>query len=507
MANSELPQPNKYTKSLTYLCMGKSVIVIGSGISGLAASIRLARKGYMVTVLEANDHPGGKASQIQLGGFRFDTVPSIFTLPEEIVELYELCGLKIEDHFEYRRLDTICKYFYPDGTELIGYSDKEKFIQETHEKTGEPRVNIEGALEKSAFLFENLSPLLIQKPLHKPSTWLNRNALKSLMQLPKFDLGKTMHEVNKTQFEQCKTIQLFNRYATYNGSDPFQAPATLNFIPHLEFGLGAYFPKKGMYDITRSLYNLAKTTGVKFQFGARVKRIIVHEGVAKGVDTMMGFHKADRVVSNMDAVATYKRLLKDQSQPRRLLKQPRSSSALIFYWGIKKYFPQLDLHNVFFSKDYPGEFEHIFQKESISEDPTVYLNISSTQKPDDAPEGCQNWFTMINVPHDSGQDWDHLIAQARINILKKLSTALNTDIEPLIVAESVLEPRLIEAKTSAWQGSLYGNSFNDKYAPFRRHPNFSKDIKNLYFCGGSVHPGGGIPKSLCSAKIMVDNFR
>lgn len=486
--------------------MSKSVIVIGAGIAGMAAAIRLAKKGEIVTVLEANKYPGGKLTEISLKGYRFDAGPSLFTLPEEIEQLFELCGLNTEDYFPYKRLDTTCHYFYPDGTFIKAHADKDKFIHEVADKTGESKKKLSEVLNHSEFLYNELSPLFMHRSLHRKRTWLGRQAMKAYTQLSKFDFNRSMHRANRKRLDTDKAVQLFDRYATYNGSDPYQAPATLNIIPHLEFGKGAYFPVNGMHSITMSLYELAKKVGVNFQFDNKVKNIVVHEGKAKGVNTAMGFHKSDRVVSNMDVVGTYKYLLKGQSQPKRLLNQPKSSSALIFYWGIKKEFPELDLHNIFFSANYKAEFEHIFRKGDIYDDPTVYINITSTQKPDDAPAGCQNWFVMINVPNNQGQDWDALIAEARNNILKKLSQHFGEDIEALIEVEDTLDPRSIELRTSSAQGALYGNASNNKYAAFLRHPNFSGKIKHLYFCGGSVHPGGGIPLCLLSAKIMAENY-
>jgi phytoene dehydrogenase-like protein len=194
-------------------------------------------------------------------------------------------------------------------------------------------------------------------------------------------------------------------------------------------------------------------------------------------------------------------------KPQKLLTQAKSSSAVIFYWGIAHSFAQLELHNIFFSADYEAEFKHIFQHHNLYQDPTIYINITSKEKPDDAPEGCENWFVMVNAPHNSGQDWDSLIADLRQNVIQKLSRLLKTDIAPLIVSEMLLDPRSIESRTSSAQGALYGNSSNNRYAAFLRHANFSTQIKNLYFCGGSVHPGGGIPLSLLSAKIATEFIR
>jgi phytoene dehydrogenase-like protein len=189
----------------------------------------------------------------------------------------------------------------------------------------------------------------------------------------------------------------------------------------------------------------------------------------------------------------------------KILNQERSSSALIFYWGIKRAFPQLDLHNIFFSNDYEKEFHTIFKEDSIIDDTTVYINITSKEESHHAPKGCENWFVMINTPGNKGQDWEALKADAKKAILKKLSRVLKTDISSLIETEEILDPIRIEKDTLSHEGSLYGTSSNSRFAAFLRHPNFSRTIKGLYFCGGSAHPGGGIPLCLLSAKI-VDNL-
>jgi phytoene desaturase len=249
---------------------------------------------------------------------------------------------------------------------------------------------------------------------------------------------------------------------------------------------------------------LADSLGVNYHFNAPVEEILVENGKAVGVIAKGQEIRADIVVNNMDMVNAYKTILLKQKQPKLLLDQPKSSSALIFYWGIKQNFPELDLHNILFSEDYKTEFDHIFKKGTIYEDPTVYINITSVYKSDDAPKDCMNWFTMINVPNNQGQDWDQMIDEARENIISKINRILKTDLNPLIEVEEILDPMTIESKTSSAQGALYGNSSNNKFAAFLRHANFSSDIKNLYFCGGSVHPGGGIPLSLLSAKIMSE---
>ncbi len=259
-----------------------------------------------------------------------------------------------------------------------------------------------------------------------------------------------------------------------------------------------------MWQISESVDSLAQGLGVTFTFGALVERIVVEQGRAVGVQVGGQEHRADLVVSNMDIVPTYKRLMPEQAQPTRTLEQERSSSAVIFYWGIDRAFPELDLHNIFFSDDYPGEFQAIFQTKTLHPDPTIYVNISSKDVPTDAPPGCENWFVMINAPHDTGQDWEALVASLRGWVLAKLQRILGVDVGAHVVAEQIMTPPIIQAKTQSFKGALYGASSNDPMAAFLRHPNFSRKIDNLYFCGGSVHPGGGIPLCLLSAKIVGD---
>ncbi|MFD2034442.1 1-hydroxycarotenoid 3,4-desaturase CrtD [Belliella marina] len=484
--------------------MNQKAIIIGSGIAGLAAAIRLTTKGYQVEVFESNAYPGGKLSEIQIGSYRFDAGPSLFTLPEQIEELFLIAGRNPADHFQYSKLDIVCHYFWEDGKTVKAYADLNKFAEEVETKLGEPAENVRKALKKSAYIYEHLAPLFMHRSLHQWNTWVNLTALKSYLKMGKLGIFTTMNAANEKLFVQGKMVQLFNRYATYNGSNPYQTPATLNIIPHLEFNIGAFFPKNGMHDITLSLYRLAVDLGINFHFNSKVEEVLVDKNTAIGVLVNNEEIHADLVINNMDMVNAYKSILKKQKQPTKLLDQPKSSSALIFYWGIKRAFPELGLHNILFSDDYQMEFDHIFSKGSICHDPTVYINITSVCKDDDAPNGCMNWFTMINVPNNQGQDWDKLIEEARSSIIAKINRVLKTDIESLIEVEEILDPRTIECKTSSANGALYGNSSNNRYAAFLRHANYSSEIKNLYFCGGSVHPGGGIPLCLLSAKIMAE---
>ena len=477
-------------------------IVIGAGIAGIASAIRLAIQGYQVEVFEAGPIAGGKLSELNLGDFRFDTGPSLFTMPQYVDELFTLAGKDSADYFQYEKLEIVCNYFYEDGTRISAFADRSKFSEEIAEKTKDSAESVIKFLEKSRDIYEITNPVFLQRSLHKFSSYFNWRTFKSLFRFYEIDAFRSMNQAIEANFKDYKTIRFFNRYATYNGSNPYKAPATLNVIPHFEQHFGAYFPVGGMYSIASSLVKLAIDLGVKFNFNSYVEEIELNKNQVSGVKVNGLSYPADLVISNMDIWYTYQKLLKGFEIPDRIKQQERSSSALIFYWGINRSFPELEMHNIFFTENYREEFKKIWDEQIIYNDPTIYVNISSKNKVDDAPAGSENWFTMINVPADTGQNWDALIIEARKNIIEKLSRILGLEVSKLIVCEAILDPRSIDSKTFSYQGSLYGSSSNSQFSAFLRHANFSSKIENLYFVGGSVHPGGGIPLALLSAKIV-----
>lgn len=490
--------------------MKKKAVVIGAGIAGIASSIRLASKGYEVHVFEANSYPGGKLSSFEKNGYRFDAGPSLFTMPHLVDELFEIADKNPKDYFEYIRLEETCRYFWDDGIQLTAHANQQAFAEEIQNKLGEPAEHVLAHLRDSAVKYDVTEKLFLHRSLHKIGTYFNRDAFKGYINMHRLDAFTTMNRANERRFKNPRVVQLFNRYATYNGSDPYQTPATMNIIPHLEYNIGAFFPKKGMVDITDSLVKLAEDLGVMFHFNTKVTALETEKNRVSQLRTKDTNSQKEQIwtpdccISNMDIVNTFRKLLPTAKQPERILKQPKSSSALIFYWGIKKAFPQLGLHNIFFSNDYRAEFGHLFRQKTLYSDPTIYVNITSKHKADDAPEGSENWFVMVNAPNNDGQDWDTLIDITRRNILNKLTLNLGVDIAELVECEELLDPRSIETKTSSSQGALYGNSSNNRFAAFLRHANFSRAFENLYFVGGSVHPGGGIPLAILSAKIATD---
>ena len=484
--------------------MKKKIGIIGSGISGLSASIRLSNMGYEVEVFEANDYPGGKLTSFKLGEYRFDAGPPLFTMPEYVDELFHICKENPRDFFNYKKKDIICKYYWQDGKKLTAYSEKDKFFDEVYSEFGVSKKVLNSYLDKAKKKYDLTSDLFLKKSLHKLNTFLSFKTIKALSKLSIFEIGKTLSEVNESVLKEPHLVQFYNRYATYNGSSPYSTPGIMTVIQHLESHYGTYIPEGGMHNITKSLYDLARRNGVKFNFNNFVNEIILKKNKAVGLlvdDKKLPF---DIVVSNMDIYPTYEKLLPKIKLPNNIKTQERSSSAVIFYWGLSKSFNDLDLHNIFFSKNYRDEFDSIFNKKNIYKDPTIYINITCKDVSTDSPKNCENWFVMINTCADSGQNWDLEVKKLREIVLKRLEENLGESISPFIEQEKIFTPKIIEERTKSYKGSLYGSSSNGLFSAFLRHPNFSSKIKNLYFCGGSVHPGGGIPLCLLSAKITTE---
>ncbi|NJC27607.1 1-hydroxycarotenoid 3,4-desaturase CrtD [Neolewinella antarctica] len=490
--------------------------IIGAGIAGLAAAVRLAVAGHEVDVFEANATPGGKLSQFSLGDYRFDFGPSLFTMPQYVDELFELAGEDPRAHFNYVRLPDVCHYWWKDGTTFSAPADTEELAVRAESTFGIPAQRVRDFMATAEHKYETTGRTFLEKSLHKSSTWLDWKVAGTMLKIPGLDLFSNMNAVHERDLGHPKLVQLFNRFATYNGSNPYKAPGLLSMIPHFEHHFGAWLPVGGMFDISQSVYELGKRLGVNYHFNTPVKQVLRGRGCVVGVETEQGLVDADAVICNMDVWLAYDRLLDGAKKPKRTLSQQKSTSAVIFYWGIDRTFDELGVHNIFFADDYENEFTKLEAGE-LADDVTIYVNVSSKLVPGDAPAGGENWFVMVNAPADTGQDWDAWVKPLRTRVIARLSSQLNfvlptpiapastpkNDLADHIVEERIITPTQIERLTGSHQGALYGSSSNNTMAAFLRHPNFSSDIGGLYFLGGSVHPGGGVPLCLLSAKITA----
>lgn len=483
-------------------------VVIGAGFGGLAAALRLRAAGYAVTVYEKNDRPGGKAGELRLAGCRFDTGPSLFTLPETVEELFALFGERMSDTIPCRRLENGCRYFFPDGRSFDFCHDPERLLRELREKGFARPESVSERLRRAREVYDLAAPVFLFSDFHRAANFNTPPYRRVGRHLAKLDFLRTMHAANRADFADERLVRIFDRYATYNGSDPYRAPATLNMIAHLENNLGAFLPERGIHALAEGLCDLARRHGVRFRFGERVERILVRQGRAAGVRTAAGERLCDAIVSDAD-VSTLAGGLAEEYPLRwraRLRRSEPSLSALIFYWVVQGDYPQFDVHNILFSDDYRKEFRALFRQRTLPNDPTVYLYISRKQIPDDAPEGYENWFVMVNAPADAGQDWAALEARAWHAAADRIARVTGERIDGRIAAAETATPLTIERATASYRGALYGPSSNSPLAAFLRHPNSLRALPGLYFVGGSVHPGGGIPLCLAGARIACDQI-
>ncbi len=484
----------------------QTVHIIGGGIGGLSAAISLAGNNIPVELYEQQAQLGGKANSLALAGFRFDTGPSLLTLPSVFSSLFSACGKKIEDYIPIVALSPLTNYWFSDGTTL--FSDRwDTFMLQLESNLQVSRKELLRYYSYTKKIWDLTHEIFLEKSLHDTRTYLNRRTLSSLLQFKAIDTMRSMHKANATFFKDPRMIQLLDRYATYNGSDPYQAPATLNNICYVEHGLGGFGVKNGIYGIIQGMERLAGELGVQIHTQSKVDAIQCNRNGSVSALTIGNQEiPANTIISDVDVLTLYSTLLHDPKAPlaTRYRRLPPSSSALVFYWGIDRTFPQLGLHNIFFSKDYKKEFHAIHMEHRIEDDSTIYINITSKITPSDAPEGQENWFVLVNAPYDDGRNWELDIAQKREQVIRKLSTILSCDLSSHIVAEASMSPSDIASQTGSFRGSLYGISSNTSMAAFLRHRNVSKRHPGLYLVGGSVHPGGGMPLTALSGKIVSE---
>ncbi|MGI8884511.1 MAG: phytoene desaturase family protein [Pyrinomonadaceae bacterium] len=484
----------------------RSVIIIGAGLGGLSAAIRLAKLGFSVTVLEKNENVGGKVNTVEANGYRFDTGASLLTMRHILEDLFNFAGKRIEDYLEIVALEPICRYFWSDGTQFDASTDLRKTESEIEKLEPKDAVNFRRFLADSKRKYEIAEKTFLAKSLNDLPELLKPKFLPDLL---KISTLKTLDRHNAKYFESKKMRQLFNRFATYNGSSPYETPATFALIPYVEFDLGAWYVRGGMYQIPKALERLAKELGVKIYTESTVEKIIIENKKAVGVRVSGEITSADYIVANSDAIETYRNLIDEKDRKnftdKKLEKLEPSCSGFVLLLGTKKKYPQLAHHNIFFSDDYKAEFDAIFKRKIPAPNPTIYVCATSATDETQSPAGHENLFVLINAPYVSEKtDWRKESKPYRDLIVKKLENFGLEDLESSIDYEQIITPEDFERKYAANKGSIYGVSSNGIFSAFLRVPNKAKDIENLYFTGGATHPGGGIPLVLLSGKMAAE---
>jgi phytoene desaturase len=476
------------------------ILILGAGIGGLSAAIHLAASGHKVTVLEQNPAVGGKMSEIQAEGFRFDTGPSVITMRGVFEDLFRAANRRLEDYLTLLPVEPLTRYFWPDGSSL----DLSRDLTATAAQIGalEPR-DLEGYLDflaEAARLHRITGPVFTYGPPPSLES-LKHVTLKDALSV---DVVRSLQASIERRIRHPHLRQLLGRFATYVGASPYLAPATLAVIAHVELTEGVWYPQGGIYAIARAYEKLARELGVDIRLNTRVKEICLHGKQVSSVLLENGdILPTSTLISNLDVTATYG-LIQSERAARRLDTLKRrdvSCSGMILLLGVEGVFPDLAHHNIFFSSDYRREFEQIFSERVLPDEPTLYLCITSKTDAAHAPAGCENWFVMVNsppLPMGEGPGVREAMTEKLLNRL----ASLGLDVRNKIRYQQLLTPLDIQQKTGAHRGALYGVSFNDRFAPFKR-PHNRSEFEGLYFVGGTTHPGGGVPMVTLSGKLVA----
>jgi phytoene desaturase len=481
----------------------KKILVIGAGLGGLAAAIRLARAGHAVEVWEKNGEPGGKLKELRVDDFRWGMGPSLLTMPHVLRELFASAGERMEDHLELVRLESACRYFWTDGT----------VIDEDDSFWSQPEVA--KFLEYARGIYELSGEAYLNRPpgdfwrAFTPRNW------PKLRHLGKVATTRTLAAEVERRISDPHLRQIFLRFATYNGSSPYLTPATFNIIPYVEAEFGAWYVWGGMAKIAEALAALAQRNGVTFRFNTTATGWNGTEATAQDGTRS----RADFLVCNVDVLsAAGSRRTPGGGSPgflaeifsakdqEKLLRPPLSNSGFILFLGVRGCDPRLGHHNIFFSDDYPKEFAEIHGEKISPHEPTIYISVSSRTDPDHAPEGHDNYFILVNAPaRDPKQPWTKAEAQGyRDRVLKRLERFGFDGLPGRIVAERIFTPSDFAARDLAHHGALYGWASHSVRTSLFRPPMRAPGTHNVFFAGGTTHPGGGIPLVLLSGKMAAD---
>lgn len=492
--------------------MDADVIVVGAGIGGLSAAIRLAAAGQRVLLLERNPAVGGKMAEWSDGGFRWDTGPSVVTMRPVLEELFTAARRRLEAYLDLLPVEPLTRYFYPDGARL----DLSRDLPRTLEQIAvlEPR-DVDGYL---AFLAYAARLNRLTAPVF---TFGPPPSLASLTKISPLDAAcvglaslQSMEAAIRARVCSPYLRQLLGRFATYVGSSPYQASAVLSVIAHVELNEGIWYPRGGVYAIAKALEKLAGELGIEVRTNAEIVQIARSKNErgqerTTGVVLKNGEHlAAQTVIADLDVATVYERLLppepRFQRRLARLEKMDSSCSGFVLLLGVEGEHPELAHHNIFFSSDYRREFRQIFKDGLPPDDPTIYVAITSKTDAGHAPVGCGNWFVLVNVPAADGRfNWAARRDEYADLVLRRLAER-GLDVRGRLRVRRVAAPPDLEQMNGARRGALYGVSFNDRLAPLKRPGNRCPDVDGLYFVGGTTHPGGGVPLVMLSGKAAAD---
>ncbi|MFZ9924933.1 MAG: phytoene desaturase family protein [Ilumatobacteraceae bacterium] len=472
------------------------VAVVGGGVGGIMSAIRLASAGRHVMVFERNDELGGKLSSRSRDGYTFDTGPSLLTLPSLIDDVFRLAGTSLDSEVTLQRLDPSFHYFWPDAS-TVTFRDQPISTAEALEAFS-PGSGAEylallarargvwNVSERTFFAGDISSPLSLLRRMQSPRDLLRIDAL------------RTLQSRCEASFGDKRLQQWLARYATYSGSDPSLAPATLACIAAVEADFGSWYVHGGLGALRDAMVRVARRAGVEFRLGAEVVKIEASQRRVTGLRLPDDQIVAPVVVVNADAEHLYRDVLPHPKRLRAVERTERSTSGIAVLVGVEGRTPLIGHHNVWFSRDYGREFADI-RAGRVPTEPTIYGCISSMTDPSQAPANGENWFLLINTPADPAIN----ARDCGPWLLDQLA-AVGPDLRQRARFAEVIGPHDIAMRYRSPGGAIYGTSSNGRRAAFRR-PAIRGPRKGLYLVGGSTHPGGGLPLVTMSAR-MVSNM-
>lgn len=482
------------------------VVVIGAGVGGLAAAAHLAAVGHDVTVCEQHDEVGGKLGVAERDGFRFDTGPSLLTAPHVLAETLGATGTELGDVLDVGRVDPIARYRYVDGTTFDVRTDPLATAASLEAAVGPGAgARWQRILTRGERIWETVEEAVLRRPLDGPAAALR--LARHVGQLPTLAPHRTLRGLGVRELADPRLVMMLDRYATYSGSDPRRAPATLATIPYVEQAFGAWYVRGGLGRIGVVLRERAEACGATVRTGADVTDVLVGGGRrVTGVRLADGERlPADVVVANADAAHLYRDLVTGSAarRARRHLRRASPSlSGFVLLLGVRGATPGIAHHNVLFPPDYDAEFDALFGRHPRPvPDPTLY--VVRADDPSVAPPGHEGWFVLANAPRHGQVDWrEPGLVERYTELLLARMAARGLDVRDRLVVCEGRSPLELAQRTRAEGGAIYGTSSNGARAAFARPSNRSP-VPGLYLVGGSSHPGGGLPMVLLSAQIVA----
>jgi phytoene desaturase len=491
-----------------YVHSHPTALVIGAGLGGIVTAARLARAGFSVKVLEKQAAPGGRCSQLIREGHRFDIGATLFLMPEVLAETYNALGENMDDHLQLHRIDPTYRIRFEDDTQLSLTSNLN--AMETQLEAIEPG-SFGGLLRYLAEGYESYH-LCLQRfvgcNFYHFTEYFSSQNLPLLFKLKA--LVKHYDNVGH-YFHDPHLKEAFSFQNMYLGLSPFDAPATYSLVQYTELAEGVWYPIGGIYRVIESLTRVAEEYGVNFIYNTPVKQIETAGNRATGVLLQDGSYlNEDVIVANADLPYVYSHLLPDSAEAHRLDQLKYTCSAIMFYWGVDKVYPQLDTHNVFLADDYRTSFNRIFNDHLLPDEPSFYVHAPARTDPSAAPIGQDTLMILVPVGHiDSGtnQNWDAFQTRARSAVIHRLAASTGIfDLEQHLKFEVSYTPREWLSLFNLAKGAAFGLSHNFMQVGYLRPHNRHRRYHNLYFVGSSTHPGTGLPMVLLSARLTTERI-